>query len=306
MPSVESLQFDGALTNVAVQFQNEALIADEIFPRLVVPNKEGTYKVYGKDEWFTVPNDLTGPDAAVNEVDWSASDATFACLDRGLEKFLSQEAIDNAVAPFTPQATTTKLVANLIGLGRENRVVAIVLAEANYDAGRQLDVAHAWDTLTTDVVAQINTAIDACFMAPNIMVMGPAVWNELQRNETLIAAIKGALQTQRVTPEDVASYFGLDKVFVGRAQYNSAVEGQTATYARAWDVNEACALLRVSPSPGTEDAMFGQTFQWGTKTTFNTPTTRGARGGQMIRVVESVVESIVTNDVGYLFFNTIA
>lgn len=306
MPSTAQLQFDGRLSNVSIQYHNEELVADRVLPRKQVNQKVGKYKKYGKDERFTVPSTLVGPKSNPNEVEWSTSEDSYECLDYGLEEFLSKQEEDNAEAPFSPQSDTTEFVTGLVELDREIRAATVVFNAANYPAANKVDINGGtdWNTLSNDAVAHIETGIDACFMRPNIAVMGLDVWRKLRRNEKILAAIKGTLREATVTQDELAKYFGLEEVIVGQSKVNSAAPGQAATYARVW--NTHFALHRRVMSPGLRDVQFGITYQWGAaRRAYRYPSTRGADGGQVIRVVESVVEKLVATDVGYLIQNAV-
>jgi hypothetical protein len=318
MPSVLDLQFDGRLTDIAVQYKNPQYIADMVLPPRRTPTKKVTYKKYDKNSRFTVPPSLVGPKGWPNEVEWSTTDDTATCLDYGYQEFLSQEEIDNAQTPITAQADTVEFVANLLMLDREIRTAAAVFDGANYDAANEVDVAGAWATLSTStVLTQLEVGIDACFMPPNVLVMGIATWRKASRSAELLAAVKGTNAPQTitagpngkmpsVTSTELAMYLGLDAVLIGTARKNTAVAGQTATFARVWDGPNAtkggAALLRVTgPGIGLKDVTSLAAFDWKGRQVMTSETDRGAFGGQNVRVVESTVIKAISTDVGYLF-----
>lgn len=299
-----SMQFDGALSNVSVQYQNGEYIADQVIPPTPAAQKKGTYKVYDKAERFTIPPTIVGPKSIPNEVDWNATDDNFLCKDYGLEEFVSNEDIDNASAPIQPMADAAEFVTNLMLLDKEKQVADAVFLAANYATANKIDIAGAWTTLTTDVVAQLHTGIRACFARPNVLVMGIDTWLKFMRNEKVIAFIKGSLNDQSVSKEEVAKAFGLQKVFVGEARYNSAKKGQTLTDAMVWDGTNAgkggAALLRVA-QPTLRDVVSFSHFHWKKRQAFTYPSVRGAYAGKIVRVVETRVMKTVATDVGYLF-----
>ena len=226
------LQFDGRLTNIAIQYKNPELIADLAIPQTPASKKTGKYKTYTKNERFTVPPTYVGPKSEPNEVAWSTSEGTFTCEDHGLQEFVSNEEIDNAEAPIQPQADTTEFVTNLVQLAKEKAVADAIFDASNYAAGNQADIAAGWATLSDDALDDIETGIDACFIPPNIMVMGIETWRKLARNEKILAAVKGTLKPQSmksgsitvpaVNQQEFAEYLGLDAVLIGRARINTA------------------------------------------------------------------------------------
>lgn len=316
MPAELSLQFDGRLSNVSIQYKNPEYIADLVVPPTGVGQKQGKFKKYAKDERFTVPDTKVGAKSKPNEVEWSVTEDTYLCEDHGLEEFLSQEEIDNAESPIQPQSDTVEYVTNLVMLGKEQRIASAVFATGNYTAStNRLDVAGAWATLSTDALSQIEAGIDACFTPPNVMVMGIATWRKLARNQTILAAVKGTLAPQviksgsvaapSVNQQELAEYLGLDAVLIGRARKNTAKKGQAATYGYVWDGPNAgkggAALIRVRAGAALRDVLWGAQFAWKDRMVMRTPTDRGAFGGEMIRVVECNVFKSIAPDCGYLF-----
>lgn len=316
MPAVSDVQFDGRLSNVSVQYKNDELIADLVLPPTPVAKKEGVFKIYDKDQRFTVPDTKVGPKSEPNEVEWDVTEGNYACKDEGLQEFVSNEEIDNADAPIQPMSDTTEFVTNLVMLAKEKRAADFVFASANYGANNQVDIAGAWATLTDDVLADLIAGIDACFLPPNVLVMGMPTWRKVSRNEKILAAVKGTLKPQNlkgpggvaqplVDHRELAEFLGLAHVLVSGARINSAKKGQTASYKRVWDGTNAtkggAALLRVKPGTAMRDVVSAANFTWKQRQVFVNESTRGAFGGKMVRVVESCVYKSIATDVGYLF-----
>ncbi len=315
MPQAINLQFDGRLTNIAVQYQNPEYIGDLVIPPTSVPKITGKYKVYDKDERFTVPDTKVGRKGLPGEVEWKVTEGTFTCLDHALEEFVGTDEIDNAEAPIQPLSDATEFVTNLLMMAREKRIADAVFLAANYATANKNDEAGNWATLSYDVMTRLEAGIDACFMPPNVMAMGIETWRKVSRNATVLAAVKGTLAPQQikngtatapaVNQKELADYLGLDAVLVGRARINTAVEGQTASYARVWDGTNAtkggAALLRVKKGGGLKDVLSMANFEWKGRETFTYDSSKGARGGKIVRVAETHVIKSIATDVGYLF-----
>jgi hypothetical protein len=318
-----ALQFDGRLTNIALQYKNPELIADLVVPPVPVPQKKFTYKSYTKEDRFTVPDTIVGPKSIPNEADFGVSSGTGTCLDYGLQEFVSQEDIDNAELPITPLADAAEQVTALMALDREIRVANAINTAGNY--GTTLDLNGSWATLTNDILAQILTGIDTCFLPPNVMVMGLNTWRAVSRNEKILAAVKGTgalaaqiipkggkLASPSVSQMELADFLGLDAVLVGKAKRNSAVEGQTGAYPLVWGgtvttsptTKGMAALLRVKTA-AVKDVFWGANFRWKDLQTYRRNSDRGAYGGEVIRVVTTEVLKVVATDVGYLFIDTL-
>lgn len=324
---VLSLQVDGLLTNLALEYQNKAFIADRVLPPRPVPNKAGKYKAYSQADEFLIDDALIGPNSPANEIGYKVTEDTFACDDYGLKTWVSQEEIDNAVAPLAPMRKAVQKVMRHIMRRRERRVAQAVLNTANYATANKLDVQGAWATTSTDVVSQLQTGVDACAAPPNTMVIDLKSFRALQRNEKLLAAIKGTLQPQMIgsaeTPKmegdpmaaasvsvtSLAAFLGLDLVLIGAATMATSVKGQTLTKGLIWDLPNAtkggAALLRVSQQD-IDDVIWGAQFVWKPPQVrqWNDPD-RGAFGSTAVHVAESSTVKVIANDAGYLFHDTL-
>jgi len=329
---VGSMQFDGRLTRIAVDYKNKQFIADQVLPPIPVPSKTGKYKVYSQAEEFQIDDALVGPNSEPNEIDYKVTEDTFAADDYALVMYVSQEAIDNADAPLSPLRVATEKAMRHLMRRRERRVAQAVMNKSNFAAANQIDIAGAWTTLTTDIVSQILVGIDACSAPPNVMVMDIATWRKVSRNTPLLAAAKGTLREQfisqtrgpaktgalessdAVSVPQLAEFLGLDYVFVGAAQYATSVKGQaTLTKGRIWDMlttggaagGGGAALLRVATG-AIEDVIWGAQMQWKPPTVMTwREEKRGAYGSVGIKVAESSGMKVVANDAGYLFEDTL-
>ena len=337
MPNQIDLQFDGRLTDVSVKYSNPTLIADLVLPPVTVPQIKGTYKKYSKDERFTVPHTYVGAKSVPNEVEWNAEEDTFLCKDYGLQEFISQQEVDNSEAPFSLQSDTVDFLTELILLDKEIQLRDLIFDSTSYPSTHRIDGAAGWGSASaTAVVSQMQEAIDACFMPPNVAVVDKATWRWIARNTELLSAVAGTnLPSQirtvpggtgagdpgragqgmgglvGITAPQLAAYLGLDAVYIGTAKYNTANPGATAVYDDVWKGDTqggtgAMAFLRVgNPNFGLRDAVFASQFMWKTREVLTTPTDRGARGGQNIRVVESRVFKTVATDVGAIVYDTL-
>jgi len=326
MPPTD-LQFDGRLTRIAVEYKNKQFIADQVMPPIPADKKSGTYKVYSVADEFLIDDALVGPTTEANEVEHDVTEDTFVCHDYALTGYVSQEDIDNADAPLKPMSATTKKVTRHIMRRRERRLAQAILNTNNFATANKLDVAGAWATLSTDVWGQLLTGLDACAAPPNVLVLDVASFRAVQRNQTIIAAVKGTLEPQFIgqtkgpaktaaadIPDAIfcpalAQALGLDRVVIGAAQFATSAKGQALTKGRIWDLPNAgkggAALLRVAQDE-TEDVVWGMHLQWKPRTvmTWQEPK-RGAYGSTGIKVAETSGFKLVANDAGYLFQDTL-
>ena len=317
-----TLQFDGRLTNISIEYQNDQLVADLVLPPTKVVQKTGKFKTYDKASAFILPSSLVGPKGKANRVDYDVGEDTYTCADHAYAIEVPQEDIDNAEAPLQPLSDATRRVTGLLMLDREKRIADAVFNLSNYNTGYKLDVAGAWATLTTDIVTQLQDAIKKMGATkPTVLVMGLATWNKVQLNEKLLSAVKGTLAPQIIKSggglgassaqvQELADFLGIERVIISNAEVATTKKGQTLAVAPVWDgpnaTKGAAALLRVAPGR-THDVVWGTSFDWFARQVqrWNDPD-MGAKGGEVIKVAESTVVKVIAKDAGYLFYDTLA
>jgi hypothetical protein len=302
---------------ITIAYRNPKLIADDVLPRVPVGTQEFKYPTYTKAESFTVPDTKVGRKSAPNEVEFTATETTSKCDDYGLDDPVPQEDVMNAEAvsaltgkAYDPLGRANEGLTDLIMLAREVRASALVFTAANYPVGNKATLSGTtqWSDYTnSDPAGAILTAMDAMIFRPNIMVIGRATFTKLIMHPKIVQAVFGPAQTAGiVSRQALATLLELDQVLVGEGWVNTAKKGQTPTMARVW--GKHCSLLyrdtRADTRGGTS---FGYTAQWGSRIAGNMPDAKiGMRGGQRVRVGESVKELITASDLGYMFENAIA
>ncbi len=154
--------------------------------------------------------------------------------------------------------------------------------------------------------ADIMTALDSMVMRANIMVIGNAVASALRRHPRIIKAYNGTTGDTGIVPlEFIRGLFELDAIHVGQGWINTAKKGQAPVMTRVW--GNHCSLLYRDSLAGTSDRVtFGVTAQWGDRVAGSIEDRDiGMRGGQRVRVGESVAEVICANDLGYFIQDAI-
>ena len=98
----------------------------------------------------------------------------------------------------------------------------------------------------------------------------------------------------------------LDDILVGQSRLNTAKKGQPAALSRVW--GKHISLQFRDRNANTRSGItFGYTAQWGGRIAGSMADSKiGLRGGQRVRVGESVKEKIVAGQAGYFIENAIA
>ena len=316
MPLHSDVHVDRPLSNFAVEYQNDKIIAPDVAPFVPVNNKSDSFLVFTKADKFSTPDDIRGPKSKANQATWGSSTDTYACIDRALRDFLSDAIVGNSDAAIKPTERTTAFLVDLLLNNWEKRVADLVMTYGNYGAGYKITLAGA-DQFSTaassDPIGVIDTAKNACFMEPNTLIMGKDVWDILKRHPQLLDFVKGGATTAspaKVSLELAANFFEVDRILVGKRRYNSAIKGQTAIYTRLWGKHIVAAFIDTAVT--LENLTAWKTFRWTQMSTdagfkvrrYRDEETGG--GGQWIEPEMSIIEKAICADLAYMIKDAVA
>lgn len=301
------------LTAIALAYRNPdvALIGDDVLPRTPTAD-EFKWLKYDLAQGFTVPDTRVGRKSMPNQVDFQATEQTARTEDHGLDDWVPNRDIEVAAAQgegIDPEGMATQYLTNLVQLGREQRVAALVHNEASYPVGQVSTLAGAtqWSHADSDPTVAISDALDVPVMRPNIAVIGQQAWTKTRRHPKLVQAVKGTNQgAGQITRQEFCDFFEIQALYVGASFVNSAKRGQAASLARVW--GKHLALIYRDRAAGPQAGVtFGFTAQFGDKIAGSLPDERvGLTGGMLVRSGERVKEIVCAPDVGFFFKNAVA
>ena len=316
MPTIQEVHVDQPLSNLAVEYRNLAFIADQACPVVMVDKKSDVYFVYSQKDRFTRPKTMRGPKDKANEVDWSVTTASYTAIDYALAEFLPDSIISNSDSPLTPRAKTVNQLQDLIIMDREIRVASLLTTAGNYGSSYKTTLTgdnQFSSGSTSDPIGVIDTGKAACFFDPNVMIMGRTVYDTLKRHPQLLDHVKGGATTgdpAKVGLQQMAELFEVERILVGRAKYNTANKGQTASFSDIW--GDYIVLAYIDPAPQLIGVTAFKTFTWRQMATELGYAVRSWRdesrggGGEQIEVQTSYDEVCVCSDLAYLISDTIA
>lgn len=312
--SPSTVHIDTALSNFLLAYENRQFIADEALPVVTVSKRSDKIFEFDISTYQQLANvQLAGFRSRPGEIKYSLNQKSYSVSDYGLMDFVSFEEEANADAPLRPRLAAAKILMNVLMLARESRVATLMFGSSNYGSNTSaLAGANRWDTATSDPVADLLTAKEACFVEPTHVIFGGQVWPKFQNNPSVKAYITGRAATSGgpvpflMDEGAVERAFGL-KVLVGRAKYNTANEGATPSYSYLW--GKSVALVRIEPNPSPRSSsMFGCTFRFGSLVNQVIPDLiPGREGGNYIKVAHSDAEvALAGGNAGYLYTTVIS
>jgi len=303
--------------NAAIESQG--FIASQVLPVIEVPEKKGTYGLVPLKEVSQGFAGSRAPGSGYGRVTSSFGDASYACQDYGAEYVLD----DNDAAAYRNYFDGEVFgaqVALLRTIGAyEKRVADAIFSTSTWTgANYTTAVSNEWDdahnaTPITDVRTAVKKIRDRCGMIANTIVMDWEVFQNLIMCQQIQDAIKadGAgdpAKVMDINVQKIAEVFGIPKVLVSGAIYNSANYGQSKSLSSIWD-DEYVWIGVTAETNLPQEACVGRTFHWsadgsqigGTFETYREEDKRST----IIRCRHETDEVIYTNgaDCGHLLSN---
>lgn len=304
------LGVDPMLTNVAISYSNDAYIAEELFPSFPVAKQSGKHFVYDRGRFRNNKN-LRAAGSNSNEVTLSLSTgSTYFADDHALRQFVADEDVDNAITPTDPFIDATENVTEMHMIAREVELAGILTATGTMTQNTTLSGTSQWsDFNNSDPIGDVRTGMqtihNSIHVNPNVLVLGKQVYDKLLDHPQIIERIKYS-QLGVASTELLARVFGVEKVLVGAAGYNTADEGQTDAMGYIWGKN--AILLYVAPRIAPKLMTVGLTYTW---KTMKVERLRGSdeedRKGTYVRVGDYYYDQkTVSVLAGYLIKNAVA
>jgi hypothetical protein len=322
MPTRAQVHIDKPLTNISIAYMQSAenFISDKVFPQVPVQKQSDRYFRYLKEDWFRdeARERAAGTESAGGDYDIDNT-PTYFCNKFAFHKDVTEDDRVNADAPLTPDADATEFVSQKLLLKRELFWAAKYFktgvwgSELTGAASADSTHAKSWDLDASTPIEDIDEAKTGMGATtgytPNVLVLGPYVYNALKNHPAILDRIK---YTQRgmITAELLASLFEVDKVLIARAIINTAAKG--AAENTNYIFGNHALLAYAAPRPGLKTPSAGYTFSWvGMEGA-------GAYGNRMVRLPMDMLgigteriegemafdQKVVATDLGF-FFNGI-
>lgn len=250
---------DQMLTNLAIGFSNApgSNFARKIFPVVPVVDQSGKYPIFSKDDILRDDAKRRAPGTAAMETGYDLSSGSYFCEEWALAHKLPIEIRRNMQGALDGDKAAVKLLASKM-LIRED----MLWIDAFFKAGVwTTDLAGVsgspsagefkqFDASGSDPVGVIRTAIRTMGpligRKPNVLVMGPLVWDALQDHADLLARL-GSNGNQIVGADLLKVLFGLEEVYVAESIRNTAAQG--ATFSGSYNMGKHMLLAYRAPTP---------------------------------------------------------
>jgi hypothetical protein len=244
-------------------------IADQVAPRCRTPVQKGSYSSITRETALKTA-DAKRATGAYNRISIGAEDKSFSCEEFGLEGEVDDRKRKFFATDFDLEAATLRQVMRRLKIAQEIRVAALLFSATWTGGGASLytDVSAApWDAAASDAIGHVLAAKvkvrQNCGMEPNALILGIAQRDNLLGNTAIKARFPGAaIVTDEMLRANLAAIFGLRKLIVGGAVYNSADEGLTASLADIWGDDYAMVGIVGEKDDPIDRPSVARTFVW--------------------------------------------
>lgn len=307
------LYVDAPLTNVSIAYKNLDLIADLVIPRISVKQETGIVWKYGMEN-FGLKDLIRGDKSVSKRSGYSVdTDTTYRIINYALSDVVTQGMRDMAASPMQPETDAAEYLTSILALNKEYLVASALFNTGATGFSGYTEALNAgssryrWSDYTNSTPIDDVEYAKVSKIAANsgatsdfAMIVGADVWLQLKNHPDILERIKYT-QTGIITEDLVKSVMGLDNLYVGKAMYNSANEGQTASLSRVWG---KYALVYHKGTPSLKTAATGALIHGGNYV--RKWTDNAYRGATIIEVEEAFQAKLLSAKSGYLFSTAVA
>ena len=236
---------DSALSNFAVQYSQSGIwIGDQVLKPISVVKESDTFHTFYLKDIITIPGSTQRSSGSpANHSRFEVTTDTYAVEEYAWKDLITDRDRKNADAPLALDQDATMRNTEIIMNDKEKRVADAVFNASTFTSYTSaLTAGDRWDSYdASDPYGDIETAKESVLKnsvhMANAIVMGYEVFKEIRHHPDLIERVKytGSIQNPAVLNEvEMARAFDVEKVIVGRAVYNTANIGQTASPGFIW------------------------------------------------------------------------
>ena len=304
-PVVSQVHVARAITQAAIRYTNQLYIAPQVAPVVNVGKDNDKYFIFDKAHWFRDDaQDARAPGTRSPRSGYELSTADYSLKQIAHATPVPDEIVDNADDPLRPFEDASEYSTQMTLIRRERRAATALFVSSTWGTDKTVD--DQWSDFTlSDPAADVETGKTAVLQntgyVPNTLLIGQEVWEKLSQHPDGLDRFKHT-QSGVLTEDLVRQWLGIERLIVGRAPYNTAKEGQTASMSFIW--GKHALLAYVSPNPSISQPSAAYIFQRN-----NIETNRFREEAEHQDVVEVTLRTDTVRtatDCGYYFPSVVA
>lgn len=273
MPKLGDVHVNKPLTNISIAHLQAAteFAAAQVFPVVPVQKQSDRYFQYNKGDLLRTEAQIRAPATESAGVDYDIDNTpSYSCDKYALHMDVDEDLKANADAPLSPERDAARILTQKLLIKRDLLFAESFFSDGVWDAdwdgvaaSPSTNEVLQWDADDSHPIQDVDNLREAiaasCGRRPNVIVIGPAVFNVVKNHADILDRIK---HTSRdvVTLELLAMLFEVDRVLCPGAIYNSSVKGQTASYGRIY--GKDLLMCYKTSTPALMEPTAGYIFSW--------------------------------------------
>lgn len=271
----KDLHVDGIMTEVAINYRPQNMIADMIAPVIPVQKQSDGYPVFSRFEAFSVEDAERAPKTEAKKIQRSVSSAQYVCKNYalGYDVPIEDTANMDAALRYEMDAGATQYLTGKLYLAKEKRVITLATNTANVSS--VFVVNSTWGTVGAnagDPVAAIEQAKEymrnLTGQKPNSIWFGYTAWSQTRRNQNMRNIIKGTNNGGGfVTREQAQAIFEMDRFLISEALWHTRNEAigvgtPLAVMSLTNPMDNSVILFYAPLAASREDPSWMYSFDW--------------------------------------------
>ena len=262
-PTVTDVHVSRPLSNILVAFLQDRMhyAASSVFPLVPVEKQADLFWKFPKEFFLKDDARPRAPGTESAGGGFELETAAYNCLVEAWHHDIPDEVRANADSELQYDRAAAEFVAQKLLTRKEKRWLAAYFQSGVW--GTDTGLANAWDTVSTNTLPAVHTAITAIWGAtgfkPNVMVITPKILMALRDNDRIRDQFK-YVSAESIDTVMLARYYGIDRIVVSAAVETTGPEG--GTQATAFMAAQNVLIAYSAPSPSLMAPSAGYQFVW--------------------------------------------
>lgn len=273
-PSLSDLHVNRPLSNVSIAYaqDEEMFVAPDVFAKVMSERKSDSYFIFDESDFHRDEAEERGPGDESVGSGYGLTSGSFSCRRYSYHKDIPMEDLQNEDDAAESEVTSTEFVTQKALIRQERAAAAAFFTTGVWTtditgiaagvpaAGEALQWDKSGSTPFNDLETLVNTIMKRTGRKPNFVLAGADVWKVVKNHADFIDRVKHT-DKGPLTEDIVARLVGVEQFKVGRAVYNSAAKGQTASNSFIWDSRSLLVGYK-NPTPSRRRPSAGYLFTW--------------------------------------------
>jgi len=326
MLTPSAVHIDQPLTNLTIAYAQDqnAFIADKVFPVVGVERQSDKYYIYDRDNMNRTGDvKALAPRTEVNRIGMSLSTDSYFADVYGLGMDFDEQTLANEDAALDIRSAGAQTLTNRLLIHREEQFADTFFKAGVWGTDNTLSGTSQWSDYTNSTPIQAVTAARRAMQLasggfkPNCMVVGKEVRDKLINHPDILARLNGGAtvtNTALITDAKLAEIFEVESFYVMEAVSNASAEGVAES--NGFIGGKHALLVHKAPNAGLMTPMAGGTFAWNnipsannlgiTVESYSDDALKRMQVAEHIQVKMAYDMKVTGADLGYLFVNAVA